>query len=392
MNGERSVPSPASTDQQKSSVLARLWRVPVVTLLCLIGGGVYIVRAKPIYSASAVLSVRDAAAEKQTGAIRSAATGIDDPTGRLKSELRIVAVGDSNLIRLTFDADDPKLAAQLVNGVVDAYVNRPPPAASTTQSADPATVKLFAEQQQRRAEITEFKKNNPDLATDPGKALSDRIASLVAAITAAQIEASGAKSAFETTIPMLQDPAKAANLIEANRHRGIFDSLDRETRQIRDELAAAEDVLVQQKKSMLAQNPNRVATEKKVQEIQERLATQQQRYVEVYRTVLEQQWQTALRKQEDLQRILDQQRDDLKGLSAKMTQLGQLEANLKNTNAELERVTGEAVGEPVHVQILQAAQAPIRPSWPDRTKVMWAALTCGVAAGLLASLIRVGDA
>jgi succinoglycan biosynthesis transport protein ExoP len=396
MIGDRSAHFPPTQIQRKSNLWSRLWRVPVVTLLCLIAGGVYIARANSIYTATAVLSIENLDLQQQRNLIRAAAAGVKDPTKKLGSELGVDIVPESNLIRLSFNAEDPKLAAQLVNGVVDAYVSQRPATAPSAKSPDPAAAKLSDEQHRKHKNLEEFKKANPGLSPDQEKAAGERLASLDVAATAAQIEATAAKSALDATLPMLQDPVKAQNLVDANRSKGIFDSLDRETNQIRTELSAALEILDQQKKTMLPQNPTRISTEKKVQEIQDRFTTQQQRYVDVYRTVLEQQWQTSLHKREDLQRTADQQREELKAIAAKVTRLRELESDLKDASAALARVTGQPAdgdaSEPGHVQIVQAAQAPTTPSWPDRTKVMWAALACGIIVGSLVSLIPVGDA
>ncbi len=396
MIGNSSVHFPTAQNERKNNIWARLWRVPLVTLLCLVAGAAYVARVKAVYTATAILSIRNLDLQQQRDLIRSAAAGIADPTEKLSSPLRVEIVPESNLIRLSFDAADPKLAAQGVNGVIDAYINRQPATAPISRRLDPVAAKLVDEQLRRRTELGDFKKDNPALSPDQQKTASERVAALDDAVTAAQIEATAAKSALDATLPMLQDQAKAQNLVDANRSKGIFESLDRETNVIRTELSGAQEILDQQKKTMLPQNPSRITTEKQVQEIHDRLTAQQKRYVDVYRTVLEQQWQTGLRKREDLQRAADQQREELRSMTSKMSRLRELETDLNDANAAVARVTGEPADagsvQAEHVQIMQAAQVPARPSWPDRTRVMWAALGCGVFIGLLASLIRVGDA
>ncbi len=363
---------------------SRLWRVPVVIILCLIVAGIYLVRTQPIYTATAILRIQNPD-QRQTDAIRAQAAHVEDPTGKLNNNLRVEIVPESQLLRISLDGDDPRLTAQLINRVIDAYVNRPPVQAPTTTSSDP-------ELKRAATALAEFKPNNPLPSPEQEKALRDRLATLTAAITSAQIEAAAAKATLDATVTMLADPAKAANLIEASRSKGIFDSLDRETRQIQAELSGATDLLEQQKKTMLAQNPTRLASEKTVAEIQDRLAAQQKRYVEVYRTVLEQQWQTAHRKQEDLQRLADEQREALQATEAKITRLHELQAKLDEAKAAVARARGEPPASDAPVQIVKAAEVPTKPAWPDRTRVMWIALACGIVAGLLASLIRVGDA
>ncbi len=212
------------------------------------------------------------------------------------------------------------------------------------------------------------------------------------ALTNAQLEAASAKATLDATRPMLADPSKAADLISANRARGIFNSLDRQTAEIHNELAPLEQQLEDQKKSMLPQNPTRIATQKQVDAVRQRLAKQQQRYVEVYRTVLDQEWQTALNKQRDLEKLVEQQKQQLSTVEAKLVKLHEREMTAKAADHALALATGLPENDVTDVRIIATAQAPVKSIWPDRPKVMWIAMGIGVAAGLLLSFVRIGAA
>jgi hypothetical protein len=263
---------------------------------------------------------------------------------------------------------------------------------------------LLVERHKRQNELAEFTKSHPELSSavpEIEKATAERLAALTQAFTAAQLDATQAKAALDATAPMLADPPKAADLIEINRPKGIFSSLDAHAQQIQAELAQVQPLLEQQKQTMLPQNPARLATARKVEEIQLRLDAEQKRYIEVYRTYLEQQWQTALHKQEELQRLIDQQKTQSAGGQASSNKIFQLRAAYKQAqdaldavDAQISNISLRTVTGLSNVRLEQPASPAAKPTWPIRTKVMLLALSAGLVVGLLAALVafRAGGA
>ena len=388
------VDAPTEVQVRKHSPARRLWIVPVVTALALVGGFVYLQRATPIYTSSARLSFGNSAdLAARANALRA--------TSGWQAGVRTELAPGSSVIVVSYDSPDARRAAVVVNDVVDAYLKAAAAAPTTAQANETTTTllrkrdDLARERERRRAELAAFTTSNPQFAgPDSMKTQDERLAELTRAFTASQIQASEARASLEATTPMLQDPRKAQDLINLNRSKGIFTYLDGETQQITAELAQADAALAQLKQTLGEQNPRRVAAQRTVSEIQQRMENQQKRYVEVYRTYLEQQWETAKRKQEDLASVIEQEKTKMAAMGTKAQQHGELLAAVKRADDALAAVeekvkeaklVSAAVGGDVRLE--QAAQTPVKPTWPDKTKVMAMALGAGIGVGLIVSIV-----
>ena len=380
---------------RRSLLAQRLWLVPAVTLLALVGGFVYLAKATPIYRAAAVLSYQDGSSA------RVAAEQLQADRG----DLLVQAIPDSSNVVVGFAGPDAQETVRHVNAAVDRYLNQSnsttAPSANShafeTAELKRQRDKLSAERAKAQAAIAQFQSEHPELAaSESSKADDERIAELTRAFTTAQLQAIDAKAQLDATTPMLTDPRKAQDLINLNRGKGFFESLDHDRVQIEKELIESRQTLDQQKQTLGAQNPARVATERTIAELLTRLQEQQQRCVEVYRTFLEQQWQTALHKQDQLARIIAAQKtkpatnpttaattlSELQTAAAALSKsLDEIESKLKTA-----RFASPSIVTP-NVRLEQPAQVPTKPSWPDKTRVMATSLTGGVLLGVIAAAL-----
>jgi len=418
---------PPTPPVQSHSRSIRLWLIPLITLLALAGGFAYLASVTPVYTASARLRMSEGFTPSsqrsdllpastflhmQIESIESAqviASALEqlrfksgaDPVGEVKRNVHVDVTPGLDGLVISVSWPEAQPAAQLANALADVYLAR----ASREHGggSDQRVIamqqerqKLLEEQQRGQKQLAEFQQANPEFAAaDAPKAASERLASLTQALTAAQLDVTNAKAAYDATAAMLDDPQKATNLVELNRGRGGFGTAETEANQTRGDLAQVQDQLVKQKETMLPQNPVLLATQKKVDELKTQLAAQERRCVEVYRTALEQQWQTAAHKVEDLADLVREQNALVASISVKSSKYAELAAGLKSTQDELasidERLKVSQLITAVRgasLRLEQPAVAPARPSWPVRTRVMSIALGIGLLLGCLAAIVR----
>lgn len=406
--------------------VSRLWRIPVSILAAIIVALVYLARTPPAYIATAHLTLNAPAttqdatlpvsaflheeAERATSArvLAGALEVLDDPAsspdpvGWLRQRIRVRASPQTRLLHISADAPEPQRAAQLANAVATSYLAR---AGVELAEGDQRLTQLrqrrqqlLAELQQHQDDLQRFQKENPEFAAgDAVKQATSELARLAEAIYAARQELTTAQATLEATLPMLEDASKAADLIEANRSRNLFTSLDAEIARLRAELTQAQDLLNRQQAAMLPQNPALLATQKKVQELRQAIEQQQKRCVAIYRTTLEQQAAAAQLKLNDLETQAAHQKELLASVTARSSRYAQLAGALAAAEADLKAldqrlndaqltagITGAAM------TLVDSAQPPARPAWPDRTQVIGVALAAGLLLGLIAAGIRIG--
>src|SRR5439155_1588369 len=232
--------------------------------------------------------------------------------------------------------------------------------------------------------------------TDADKAAITRLDQLAGALTAAQLELTNAAAARDAAQAMLADPQKVAQLIEANRSKGIFAGLDQQKTQVEADLAAAQQLAQRQSQSMSPQHPKVLETQRTITNLKAKLAALEPQYGQVYGAYLEQQRLTAQRKVDELKTLIDEQSKLTKDYAAKSAKLAELEAALKSADAALAEVNGklrdQAVGNgggssPPALRIVQPAQIPRQPSHPDRVRVLSTALLIGLVAGFFLASI-----
>jgi uncharacterized protein involved in exopolysaccharide biosynthesis len=304
------------------------------------------------------------------------------------------------LITIQVNSRRPEEAARIANAVADAYLRtRNDQQSSSTSGLTELTKQrdaLAIERAAKEKALSDFRQSASVGSSDADRAVAQRMEQLSAALTTAQVEATQSSAAAAAAKDLLVDPAKLKQLVEANRSKGIFAGLDAQRTQIEAELKTLEPQLERQKDSMLPQHPVVVSTQKKIDATKAKLADFDKQYGPVYAAYVEQARVTSEKKVAELQALVDQQSKQHKDFAVRTTKLAELEVELKKSDASLAEIDRKirditiAGGTPdaPRVSVVQAANAPQRPSSPDRTRALSIAAGIGLLAGvLLAALV-----
>ena len=152
----------------------------------------------------------------------------NNPVTYLKEKGLTVSVGKKDdIISISADSPDPAEAALLVNAVVDAYKTY---YATNNRSTTGEMLKILQnEKRQRDADLAvklkamlDFKSENIGLAFENrnGNIILDRLESLSAEMTQAQLQTVEARFAFENVKAVLSDVSMVKNFVEEQRARG----------------------------------------------------------------------------------------------------------------------------------------------------------------------------
>ncbi len=442
-NGENgSLPGTASPfDFMQESLFLIIWRSRWIVLACvvtaLVLAFIYVSKATPIYTSTSTIYVEQSGpkiiTEMEGGLmtqsknylynqavllkstpILSAALDvpeighartferIDNPLAYLKKKLDVAVGKKDDIISISFDSPYPAEAAQIVNNVVESYIDYH----NNTKKTTAAELLKYcrAEKEKSTKEFTDkltamadFKKEHEALALESthGNLVIERLDRLSSVLTEAQLATIEKKSAYESTKEMVNDPVKLQKFIEAQKTSGLYVTSSREE----DILKQNIDQLTLELESLLRQvKPGHPLVAEKQNEIEhsrKQLAELETQLAQAQLAVAEQEYIDANERQDEIAQYYEQQRQEVIALNQQFTQytILQSECDLAKNQCDLldERIrqlsTTEDVGV-LNISIVEVAHAALDPSSPQKARVMAIALMLGLMAGGGLALIR----
>jgi uncharacterized protein involved in exopolysaccharide biosynthesis len=404
-----------------AKVARRWWLVATCVVIALLAAFAYLVAADKVYAATCVI-----AAEQLNGGPDSASGGrvpsaeflygqrdlINSPlvvsaaaTTAIKSDAQIrngteVSVSKSDgVINVTFQATRPDDAARGANAVAEAYlrVRQQEQGATSAGLADLAKQRdrLAVDRAAKESAVKQLRETVATSGSDADRAAAARVEQLQQAITAAEVESTNASAALATGKQLSSDPQQLRAVVEANRGKGIFDRLDAQRNAIELERRPVEQQLERQKQSMLPQHPVVLATQRKLDGLNAKLAELDKQYAGVYLAHLEQQRATAQNRVDGLKRLVDEQSSQAKAFAARAAKVAEAEAELTKADAAIAEVdqrirdatvSSGASAAPT-VRIVVPAQPPTRASKPDAMQTLMTFGLAGIVSGLLLAAI-----
>jgi capsular exopolysaccharide synthesis family protein len=409
--------------------LRHRWVIAASTWLALFTGVIYLLRATPIYISSARLYVEQTgpriisefegvmtqsknylytqselirstpimAAVTEDSQIRQFQTfaGIDNLVGYLKKAINATVGKRDDIIEVAFACPYPKEAAQIVNAVVDSYVDYHSARKRSTVSE---VLKILQKEKAKRdeelsrkfKELLEFTRTNgvASVNGDGDNIVFQRLAKLSEALTDAQLATISTKADYEAVSNMMSEPAKVKQFASAQPAAGLRVLVNDEEARLQTELQRLKAELKNARYFCTDQHPTIQAIGAKIQHMENQLNEQARDFAVSYCEAMLQHWQTARQRQDELAASLEDQQELARNLSIKTAEYSVLQSELKRTEKLCDilddRIKELSVTEDagaLNISILEVARPAEAPSRPQKTKVMAIFLVVGLMIG-----------
>jgi succinoglycan biosynthesis transport protein ExoP len=328
---------------------------------------------------------------------------VDNPIDYLKKKgLRVLVGTKDDIIDISSDSPDPFQAARLVNAVVDSYRSYN---ASSKKSTSGEVLKILQKEKlDRDKELADklkammaLKSENIALAFENRNSniILDRLDTLSAELTQAELQTVEAKSIYENYKSMMDDPAKLKLFAESERAKGIFIPNASEWSQLETEYEQLHMQLNDLQKQRITGRPATSALEEKVKQVDNRLASLYKKFGETQLAIAEQQFNAAKQKQEQIATYFEAQRQEAVQFNKQLAEFTILKSDWEQTKKLCDilddRIKEVNINEDtgsLNISVLETAAPADKPSEPAMARYMAIALLLGlVLAGVLA-LVR----
>lgn len=325
------------------------------------------------------------------------------PLGALQRHLATEVGKMDSIIDVSFEAPHPAEAAAIANAVVDAYIDFH---SEQKRQETVALLKILQEERkQRNAELAqkheqmlEFRRQHESLAL--GTDLDDNIVArqmeaLLTQLTEAKVATEQSKSFYERAQATAHDPAGLRQLLEAHTGQTIGAAEMQEVAALKTELRDRErqkaDVFLELK----SDHPGVLALDAGIQRTQQRIAELNQGFVQRQLAVVQEEYQVAKQREEELEKQYEAWQQQVLQLNAQQAEYAVLQADYERarglTNVLDERIRELNVTEQVGgltVTILERALAAAAPVEPKKARILAIALLLGACAGVGLALVR----
>ena len=328
--------------------------------------------------------------------------GTDNVAAYVKKSLNVTIGRKDDIIAVSFDSPYPVEAAQVVNAVVDSYINYHSARKRTTVSEvlkilQKEKVKRDEELSEKFEQMLEFTRTS-DIVSFDNKGehiVLQRLTKLSEALTEAQLATVEAKADFEAVKNMADEPGKVKQFAAIRPAAGVRIFVNDLQVQLQSKL---EDTQVELKNAKLYytdNHPSIQAIRAKIEHIKAQLDEQARQFADAYLGAMKIKWITAKQRESELQTSFETQRKAAQELNVKAAEYSVLQSELKRTerlcdildNRIKELNITEDTGA-LNISILEVARPATSPSKPQKARVMAIALVIGLMFGSGFALLR----
>ena len=328
---------------------------------------------------------------------------VDNPVAYLKKKGLIVTVGKKDdIIDISSDSPDPIEAALLVNAVVESYKTYH---ATSKRSTSGEVLRILQKEKQDRDEelarklkaMMALKSENIALAFENRNTniVLDRLDTLSAELTQAELQTVEAKSVYENFRSMMSDPAMLKRYADSERTKGTYipnadewSKLETESEQLQMQL---NDLSRQPAVNTSAMN----ALQTKVKQIENRLTLLYKRFAETQFAIAEQQYKAAKQKQEQIAGYFEAQRQEAIQFNKQLAEYTILQSDWQQTK-KLCDILDDRIKEinitedtgSLNISVLEIARPADNPSKPPKARYMAIALLFGIVLAGAMALVR----
>ena len=417
-------------------VVRHRWTILVTTILCLVVTFLFLLKATPIYTSTSRLYVEQSGPKimsdyegvmtqsknylytqgeliKSTpivadvvddSQIRNFKTfaGVDNLAAYLKKNLNVRVGRKDDIIAVSFDSPHAVEAAELVNTVVQSYIDYH---SSRKRNSVSEVLRILQKEKVKRdkelsdtfAQLLKFTRENGlvSLNNQGGHIVLERLNKLATALTESQLNALNAKADYEATKSMESEPARVKQFASASSAAGVRVLMNDKETQLEAELRAAEIELKNARYHGTEEHPAIQAIHAKINRIKQELDEQAREFADSYIEVMRLRWVTARDREDELQASFDTQLQAARDLGIKATEYSVLQSELKRTERLCEildnRIKELNVTEDVgalNISVLEVARPADHPSKPQKARYMAMALALGLMLGCGLAVLR----
>ena len=418
----------------------RRWTVVLTSVLALVAALVYLLRATPLYTSTSRVYVEQTGPKvfdrdeqgvmtrstnylftqaellqstailskvlKTLGAahIRTFAS-VSNPMVVLRRGLETTVGKKDDLISISFTSPYPDEAAHAVNTVVDAYISfhdqrKRSTVAEVVRILKDEKTKRDAELAYKLRCMVEFRQKNEGLAfgTDQdSNVIVRRLERLSEALTEAQLAVVESQTFRDLAKEMANDPASLRQFVEAQRARGVYISIASEVASLRSDLNRIERDRADSLRELRPGHPAIAAVNAELERLKRQLLELDMEYAKSEIAVAEMQYSTAQKKEDELKKYFEEQRQQAILLNSQLAEYMVLQSDYEQTKKVCDllddRIKQLDVSTEVgalNISILEAAEPAIEPSHPQKAKVIGIALGLGLFAGMGLAMVREG--
>lgn len=327
---------------------------------------------------------------------------IDNLVVYLKKIIDVKIGIKDDIIAVSCESNYREEAAQIVNAIVESYVNY-----QTSQKKSTVSEVLRILQKEKIERDKELAGNFEELLNftrqygvvsferSNENAVFQRLKTLSVSLAEAQLSAINAKAEFEAVQKLAEDPLKIKQyaMTQLNTNQGLFEG-DSEKR-LRIELDGSKTELESALLQCSDDHPTVKALKSKIADIERQLALQLNNQAKAYIEVLDIKYQTAKQREDELMASYKQEEKAAQDLNVKATEYAVIESKLERSKrfCEIldERIKELNVSEDtgaLNVNILEAARPAELATSPKRAKIVAVSLILGILFGIGFAVIR----
>jgi capsular exopolysaccharide synthesis family protein len=392
-------------------------------IFSLVVGFIYLLTAKPIYTGTARLYVEQTGPKlitdyatvmsdsknylytqreliKSTPIVASAANNplirscktfnnIDNIVAYMKGKLDVMVGKKDDIITISFDSPYAAEAAQIVNAVIDGYVeyhtiHKKGTVLEVLKILQKEKTKRDQELSDQMKEMLEFSQKNGLVAisdTSGGHIVLQRYAKLSDALTQAQLTTINAKTEYEAVLNMKDDPSRIRQLAQTLPVGAVNQTTMERESQLEAQLTQLEARLDELLRNCTENHPAVKAVKARIDKINKQLDEKTRELAEI----LHQRYLTAKETENQLLKSCEEQQQVAQDAGVKTTEFSILNSQIKRTERLCE-ILDERIKElnvtedtgALNINILEAARTPETPSKPQKAKVMTFAMFLGL--------------
>ena len=416
----------------------RRWTVVIMLAIGLAAGGAYLAVATPLYTSTSQLYVEQTGPKiiteyqgvmtqsknyvyNQEQMIKSAPIlssalerpgirrlkafeGVENPVQYLKDHLDTSVGKKDDIITVGFSSPFREDAAQVVNAVVDAYITY---TSAQKRSTLTEVLRLLQKERAKRdAEadasfkaLKDYEKEHPEvsLETQKGNVVVQRLLKLSDVLTEAEVDTFQAKANYETAEAMMSEPARAGQLAEALRAKGQPSPMSSESDRLQGELQELELRLVALKQQGTDEHPAVQTVKARIGAVRKQLADLNAAFAKSEVALLKQTYEAARKKESDLRKQFDDQRQATIDLTSQIADYTFLTLHWERVR-KLSEILDDRIREinvaeeagPLNITVVEVGRPEDGPSSPKPFQVMAMALVIGLMLGCTLAFVQEG--
>ena len=253
---------------------------------------------------------------------------IDNIVAYMKNKLDVSIGKKDDIITISFDSHYPQEAAQIVNTVVDGYVEYH---ATHKKGTVLEVLKILQKEKNKRdqelgdqtKQMLEFSQENGLVTisdSSNGNIVLQKYSKLSEALTEAQLATINAKAEYEAMLNMKEEPSKIRQFARAKSIDVINPALKERETQLQTQLAQLEAKLDELLVNCTENHPSVKAAKARIDKVKEELDEQNREFAEAFVEILQQKYLTAKETENQLLKLC-QESIDLKAYETDMRHL-----------------------------------------------------------------------